>query len=194
MKEFLFDSGWLGLALGLVLLGAALIGWSIKRYEFNKLWFLPGLAVIVLLVGLDWLVETDREQLRHATERVVDAAEEEDAEGVLRELSDKLLLDNGLGYAEAAEVIRRYLSKPLIANNVINGLEIVEVTETSGVVELTISTVIDPESEYGLVRLLRTQWRFTFGMEVDGRFRILNMAMMNLNGEEPIDVFTYRSR
>ena len=192
MMEFIFDSGWLGLALGLVLLGAALVGWSIKRYEFNKLWFLPGLAVIVLLGGLDWLVETDREQLRHTTKRVVEAAEEEDAEGVLGELSANLLLDNGFGYAAAAGVIRQYLGKPLIANNMINELEITQVTETRGVVEMTVSTVIDPQSQYALARILRTNWRFTYGKDADGRFRIVNIEMITLNGGEPIDLFTYR--
>ena len=71
------ESPWPGLSIGLVLLIAMVIGY----YQTGRRVFLVG-AVIALAIGLgmvylEWIIETDREQITATIHRLADALENE---------------------------------------------------------------------------------------------------------------------
>ena len=61
----------LGLSVAVVLVTLVLLGWVFMRDRIRWWHWLLGPAVLLLAVGLDAAIETDREQLRRITKEVV---------------------------------------------------------------------------------------------------------------------------
>ncbi len=144
---------------------------------------------------MDYLVETNREQLERLTRQIVQAAEVENAQEIIDLLSDNLLLNNGLDKNGAARAIERKLDRPLIDANIIRKLLVTSSEDTTGQVEFTVFTTIDRRSNYAIVPAIKTSWLFEYIREnTKQEYRVSNIVMTALNNDKSqiIDVFRFR--
>lgn len=192
----MFESARIGIAVALALETLLLLGWLLTRWRERRRvspwWLFVGPMVAALAVVLDVAVETNREHVTRVMEELVLAVEQEDAVAVGAAISEDFLLDNGLDKAGALAVMSRQLATPVVESNMINELVVEYVDERGGRVKLKVTTLLDPEGPYGLYRVLQTTWRMDFLRDADGHYRLRRMEMLELNGDEPIDVFKLR--
>jgi hypothetical protein len=191
MGYFFFDNPTGAIALAVILEMILLIGWACQRQKVKTRILLVGPLLIVLSLLLDWSVTTNREKLEKNTIIIVQAAQDEDPQTIINLLSDKFMLSNGLGKIALSGILLEWFSKPLIMSNRINELMVTWAEPTHGTVEFTVTTVIDPESPYGLYgRFVTTEWRFDYQCDADGEYRLVSFEMLRMDGQEPIDIFT----
>ena len=192
MTYYLFDNPRAAIVLAMLVETAILLAWAFTHGRVRARYLVVGPLLVAVALGLDRLVETDREQLVRHTREVVQAAEDENAEAIVDLLSEQFMLANGFDKAKAADVIRRHLAQPIIASNIIRDLLVLNVQQDTGVVEFKVTTMLDRRSQYALARLLNSRWRFDFVRDADGVFRLRDINMMSFNGGEPLDVWAIR--
>jgi hypothetical protein len=178
MVYYLFDSLGLGIALAGILEFLALVTWMFMRDRFNKLYLLIGPGIIGMFFLLDWLVETNREELENTTRVIVQAAEDEAAAVIIELVSDKFLYRNRLKKAEAAVFIRAYLARPVIVTNIVRTLTVTQVSQMQGQVEFTALTHFEPEGEFGMAALSKSKWRLDYVRDPDGQYRLSNLELL----------------
>ena len=183
MGYYLFDNLTMGIILACILEFLALVTWMFLRERVNKLYLLIGPGVIGLFVLLDWLVETDREELENTTRVIVQAAEDEDAAAIISLVSDNFLYRNRLNKAKAAGFIKSYLKRPVIVTNIVRNLIVTQVSQVQGQVEFTALTNFEPEGTYGMVPLLKTHWRLDYVRDPDGQYRLSNLELLEPDGD-----------
>ena len=189
MLESLFESPRPLLAIAIALEAVLMLAWLLTHSKVRPHWLLVGPIVAGAAFLLDGLVETNREQLDRTTRLIVQAAEDENAPLLIAQLSDNLSLENGLGKHGVSTYLNDVLSKPLIATNMINEIQVVEVEDNHGRVEFSVTTNIDHRSDLALVRLIRTQWQFDYIRDPDGVYRLRNLEMLSYNNSRPFDIF-----
>ncbi|MCK4628953.1 MAG: hypothetical protein KAT56_08105 [Sedimentisphaerales bacterium] len=198
MVYHLFDSPRLGLLIALLIEIVLFLAWSFTNGRIRKLYLLVGPVLAGLFILIDVIVQTNREQLEMITCRIVQAAEDENAPGIISHISDNFLLDNGFDKMMAARAIETKLAKPLIANNNISNLRVTRAEDTTGQVEFKVTTTLDPKSRYALIPVVTTFWRFDYARSDNQPFKVRNMTMLWLipgivgQKKSPINVFTYR--
>ncbi|MFC1782719.1 hypothetical protein ACFL02_03920 [Planctomycetota bacterium] len=183
MGYYLFDSLVIGITLAAILEFLSLVTWMFMRERFNKLYLLIGPGVIGLFVLLDWLVETNREEIENTTRVIVQAAEDEDAAAIIALVSDNFLYRNRLGKTKAAGFIKSYLIRPVIVTNIVRNLIVKQVSQVQGQVEFSVITNFEPEGTYGMVPLLKTRWQFDFVRDPDGQYRLSNLELLEPDGD-----------
>jgi len=201
MSYYVFDSPRWGLLIALVLEVLLVVGYAFSEgRRVKRWWLLFGPALVVVVLVMDRLVETNREQLAHITEEIVRAAEQEDAAGIIRHIHNEIQLPNGVDKAQAAAVIEEKLAEPLIAENNLERLSVIRVTERLGAVEFKVTTRMEVKSRYAVVPIVTTGWRFDYTRAAGGEYQVTNITMLwltpGLGGQrqKPIDVFTYDGR
>ncbi len=174
MSYYLFDNPKAGILIALILEFLLVMGWLIFRERIKKPLLLIGPGLVGLFVLMDALVQTNREALEEATRQVVQAAEDEDAEGILAFISDTYLQNSSLD----RETIRQRfpVGKNIIDSNRITKLEVTQVSESGGQVEFSVLTTMGPGSQYANVTQ-KTRWRFHFTRDGDGQYRINDIEM-----------------
>ncbi len=194
MTYYLFDNPRMALLIAASLEGILLIGWLINREKVRTCWLLAGPLAAALALGLDWLVETNREQLDRRTRLVIKAVEERQTDVVIEALHPDFLLPNGMNKDQAAKVIRVYLSKPFIDSDIIRHLEVTDSSDQAGQVMSSVFTMMDKDSPYAYVGAVTSQWRFHFGR--DNRqepYRLTSIENLGINGSESrVDVWHVR--
>jgi hypothetical protein len=189
MGYYLFEDPTMGIVLGVAVEIFLLISWMFMRERFNRLVLLAGPAVMGLFILLDVLVDTNREQLTKTTRQIINAAEEENAEVIIGLLSDNLLINNSLDKDMVGGIIKWHLSKPLIAANYTKEILVKSHSDQAGQVEFEVTTNLDPKSSYGVIPLVKSQWRFEYVRDPDGKYRVKDMVMLKLGEDRGIDVF-----
>ncbi|MBN1844680.1 MAG: hypothetical protein JW810_03285 [Sedimentisphaerales bacterium] len=190
MNHYLFEDPSAGILLAVVLEFLLVMTWAIRKQRFHRPLLLLGPALAGLFLLLDRLVQTNREALEDATRRLVQAAEQEDADTIISLLSDSFR--HGVVTKEMTEGILRYhlrADKPLIESNRITRLEVTRAGDDGGSVELTVMTNTDQESVYGYYPLIKTRWRFDFVRDPDKQFRLQDLEMTGFGDDEGINVF-----
>ena len=198
MAYHLFDSPRLGLLIALLIEIVLFLAWSFTNGRVRKLYLLIGPLLAGLFILLDVIVETNREQLEKITCQIVQAAEDENAPGVISHISDNFLLANGFDKMMVTRAIETKLAKPLFAGNNISNLRVTKAEDTTGQVEFKVTTTIDPKSRYALIPVVTTFWQFDYVRTGNQPFKVRNMTMLwlipGIAGQKisPIDVFTYK--
>ena len=144
---------------------------------------------------MDYFVETSREQLERLTLQIVQAAEQENAQGIIDLLSDNLLLNNGLDKNGASLAIENKLARPLIDANIVTKLFVTSSEDTTGQVEFNVITTIDRRSSYAIVPAIRTSWIIEYTREnTKQEYRVSNIVMTAVNDDKSqvFDVFRFR--
>ena len=178
MSYYLFDNPKAGILIALILEFLLVMAWVIFRERIKKPLLLIGPGLVGLFVLLDVLVQTNREALEEATRRIVQAAQEEDAESIIALISDKFLHETTMDRDQMNRSIQeRFPSdKDIIDSNRVTKLEVIEVNESGGQVEFSVLTTMGPESQYANV-LQKSRWRFHYTRDADGQYRITNIEM-----------------
>lgn len=195
VMEYLFENPRPLIALAMILEAAIFVAWKVRPDKVRPYWLLAGVVIIAMAILADRFVTTDRESLEDITRQVVRAAEDEDAQTIIDQLSGDFRTTGGLDKATTAETIRWHLAKPLISGNYINELIVKDVRKDGGSVELEVTTNIDPKSIYALWRVVVSRWRFDFVRDGDSdgdgdsRYRISHMVMLRIADRPGIDVF-----
>lgn len=192
MEYYLFDSCRWGIIIAIVVETVVLLGWAFGRGRVRREILLAGPVIVILFLGLDKLVETDREQLERLSRQIVQAAEDEDAGTIINLLSDNFMYADLYDKESASREIAAKLAKPLISKNRITKLLVTSAGENTGEVELTILTTLDPRSEYIGVSLVKTRWRFEYVRDYAKQYQVGNIAMLSLNNGKPVDPFRFR--
>lgn len=184
-----FDNPRLLLTLAILLEVGVLVFWAVRRIRLR--WFLLGPVLAGLALLADGLVETPREQMDRVTREIVHAAEAEDAPAVLDRLSDDFAHMQIIGKVAVSVMVRQYLNQPVIDKNQITRLDVQDVQENSGQVELVVLSFMDRRGPYAsYASVIKTVWRFDFGRDPDGRFRVRDMELLRINDQRGFDVFS----
>ena len=178
MSYHLFDNPKTGILIALMLEFLLVMAWLIFKERIKKPLLLIGPGLVGLFVLLDVLVQTNREALEEATRRIVQAAEDEDAESIIALISDKFLHKATINREQFAQQVQQLFpaKKNLIDSNRVTKLEVTEVNESGGQVEFTVLTTMGPQSKYANM-LQKSRWRFHFTRDPDGQYRITNIEM-----------------
>jgi len=178
MNYYLFESPSMGILIAVVVEFLLVMTWAILQGRFRKPLLLIGPALAGLFILLDVLVQTDREALEEATRRIVQAAQDENAEGIIALISDKFLHETTMDRDLINRSIRERFpaGKDIINSNRITKLDVIEVNGSGGKVEFSVLTTMGPESKYANV-LQKSRWRFHFTRDADGQYRITNIEM-----------------
>jgi hypothetical protein len=193
MSYHLFDDPKVGLIIALVVQVLMALSWLLARDKIQWYVLLAGPVIVGLVLLLDWLVVTNREELVETTKIIVQAAQDEDAQRIINVLSDDMVMSNGLDKEEVSFVIDRYLSGPFIQTNFIVDIHVRNDDDQGSVVVLALRTIFDPKSRHGLTSYLRTRWQFDFSRKQgQGPFQVINMEMTEIGGQKSQqDVFKY---
>lgn len=177
MSYYLFDNPMTAILIAVILEFLLMMAWLIFRERIKKPLLLIGPGLVGLFVLLDVLVQTNREALEEATRQIVQAAQEEDADGMIALISDSFLHDTTMDREQFAQLVRqRFPSKNLIDNNRVTKLEVTEVNEKGGQVAFSVLTTMGPDSVYADM-IQKTRWWFHFVRDTDGQYRIKNIEM-----------------
>jgi len=193
MSYYLFDNPKIGIIIALLAEVAVLLCWTFARQRMRAYYFLAGPMILIIVLLLDYFVETDREQLEIHTKTIIKAVEEEDAEAIINLISDKFLFRNYLSKLPASIIIRERLSTPQVQNNIIRKFAVTSVIQDTGKVEFTVVTFFDPKSSYP-VTMVRTSWRFDYIRDQDDVYRLQNISMLTLERDrgKTVDVFKFK--
>jgi hypothetical protein len=191
MSYYLFDNPKTGILIALMLEFLLVMAWVIVRERIKKPLLLIGPGLVGLFVLLDVLVQTNREALEEATRKMVQAAEDEDAERIIDLISGEFS-HGSIDKDRVAYFIRRHFdpAKPLIESNRVTRLEVEKVSEQKGTVEFTVITTTDQRSEYGYQSFIKTKWRFEYVKDPDGQYRVIDLIMTNFGDSEGLNVYT----
>lgn len=190
MSYHLFDNPKAGILIALMLEFLLVMAWVIFRERIKKPLLLIGPGLVGLFVLLDVLVQTNREALEDATRRLVQAAEEEDAQGIIDLISEEFS-HGSIDKEQVAYFIRHHFdsSKPLIESNRVTRLEVTKVTEQNGTVEFTVITSTEQNSAYGYQPFIKTKWRFDYIKDPDGQYRVNDLIMTNFGNSDGLNVY-----
>ena len=189
MGYHFFEDPTMGIILAAIAETILLISWMFMRENFRKLLLLIGLAIAGLFLGLDWLIQTNSEQLKDNTRQIINAVELEQPDKVAAFISDRCLINNFLDKAAAEEIIKYHLAGPVIQSNTITELLINQVSDQTGRVEVCVITVFDSSGTYAMVPLIKTRWQMDYTRDPDGFYRITNITMLKLGDQKGINVW-----
>ena len=198
MTYYLFDSIRGGLIIALLVEVALFLAWAFTAGKVKKRYLLTGPLIVALFLLMDFLVETNREQLERITRQIVKAAELEDAPGIIRHLSDDFKAPNGYDKAQASTAIQNKLRQSLIEENSITALDVLSHQDLHGQVEFTVVTRLDTKSPYATIPLVTTHWQFDYTCRPGSPYQVQSITMLWLvpgmfgAHQNPIDIFSYR--
>jgi len=190
MLDILFESPNPLIGLAILLEAVFLILWLCNREKYRSYLLLVGPVLVAAAFALDALVETNRESLTRVTQELIDATAEGSAPHVIARLSDTFRLDNGMDKNQLAAIVTQRLAQPLIENNHINSLTVIQAEKNQGTVEVSVTTLIDPKApeNIAVIRIIKTSWRFEY-VRQDNHYRLEKLIMLSINDQEPVDIF-----
>ena len=86
------------------------------------------------------------------------AVEDRHYDTVIAALDEDFRAGKGIDKTVASEVIKRYLSKPFINNNLVRELHVKQHDDSRGEVFFTVISFMDPQSPYYFTQTVTTQW------------------------------------
>ena len=189
MGYHFFEDPTMGIILAAIVEVILLISWMFMRENFRKLLLLIGLGIAGLFLGLDFLIQTNSEQLKNATKQIIEAVELEQPSKVIALISDQCLINNFLNKPAAEGIIKYHLAGPVIQSNTITELLVIQAGDQKGRVEVSVLTVFDSSGTYSMVPLLKTRWQMDYTRDPDEKYRITNIAMTKIGDQKGINVW-----
>jgi len=186
----MFETSKLGLLLALAVETAILIWWSVTRSRKASFFLCIGPLIAVIAILIDVSVQTNREQAETLTLQLNQAAEDEDVAKFINLCSQDMFFE-GLMTRDAFENnLQNLFSKPLIQTNRIIELEVIRAEKDRAQVKFRVGTIIDPKSPYrSYTPLVKTAWMLEYDRNAEGKYRLRNANMMELDGGKPVNVF-----
>ena len=194
MAYYLFDNPRVGITLAIIAEAVVFLTWALLPGRLKARYLLIAPMVVAVFLALDWLIETDREQLESSARLIVQAVEDENAEAVISMMSANFSIANSFEKDAAAAIIRLHLRKPVIAANHIRELKVTDVSQSGGRVVFRAITTMDPKGHLALARVVTSQWQFDYerGISHNDRYKLSSITMLKFNGGKAIDVWKSR--
>ena len=188
MSYYLFDSpvGFF-IAGGIVEL-IAIVFYFISQRGWRALTLLAGPLVVMCGIGLDYAVETDREQVVGTVDQIVKASVTPNVGAIIGTLHDDIEI-GGKDLNQIIVILRKYFNKKIISSNNVKSIEIISLDDHDAVAEFTALTVFDQDGEYAMAGMTTSKWRFEFAKNVKGKFKITYMEMLSLGNSTPMKIF-----
>ncbi len=163
------ESPMVGVITGVIIELFIVISYRSLQFRWRSLLLLIGPVVIAGALAIDYFVVTNKEALIATTKTIIQAAEDENAEAIIRLLDEDIEMSSdeipgvqGVGIDRASLVIRGYLNGPFISNNIIRELSVKKVSDTHGSVYFSVSTTFDPKSKKAAGGYVRSDWQFDY--------------------------------
>lgn len=179
----ILEQPWTLAVIGLLAELAVLIGARFWPLKVRRKHLLIGPILIVLGLGLDYLVATDREKIEVVIATVVKATEEENAEQIIECIGPTYhgrLEDSRELFAHFC---RQLFSQPQIQKNRVLDQQL-QLDETKATVRITALSQLDERSQWAqwLLRA-NTVWEVRFEKQPDKSWLIVWIDLVELNGE-----------
>lgn len=196
MGYHIFDNPSSGLLMALVVQAGLLIGWLINREKIRSVYLILGPVLAGLVLLMDFLVDTSREQLDDRTRELVAAAEAEQADVLISALAPVEDFDGHTVPSVVKAAIERYLSGPLLDTCHISDLEVSQYGPTAGNVRFKVIVTMDQESRYAYVPVFASVWEISYVREDERNpYLIEDVQLLMFNGEKPdFDIWRVRGR
>ncbi len=186
----IFETPKFGLILALFIEVGILIWWSVKRNRVSFFCLSIGPLVAVFSILIDFLVETHQEQAIHLTQQISQATEDENAAELLNLCSDTMKFEGLMSRDEFEERVQVLFNKPLIQTNHNIEIQVLRAEKNAAQVKFRVATIIDPKSPYrSYTPLVKTAWLLDYERNSQGKYRLKNAVMMELEGGKPANVF-----
>ncbi len=179
----IFEQPWTLAVIGLLAELAVLIGARFWPLKVRRKHLLIGPILIVLGLGLDYLVATDREKIEVVIAKVVKATEEENAEQIIECIG--LTYHGRLEDSRQlfAQFCRQLFSQPQIKKNWLLDKQL-QLGKTKATLRITARSQIDERSQWSQWLLVaETVWEVQFHKQPDKSWLIVWIDLVELNGE-----------
>ena len=181
---YIFDDPSYGFLLAAAVEIGALIYLTVSQRQYRHLSLLAGVAVAVLVWGLDQAVETNREQAEELTKKIVKATVEPDSGYIIGALHEDLQI--GMFDREKfAVAIRTFFRKKQFSSNTIKSLEVLQANDKNAVVEFSAFTVFDQSGNYAMGGMATSKWKFSYQPSNNGKYKLIDIEMESMNNSEP---------
>jgi len=141
----IFEHPWglltVALIVSLILLA---LRWVSQAKHLLYLWFLPVLLALAAL-GLDFLVQTDKEKIKAVINTVVKAVEKEKPNVIDKIIAADYTDSYHIKKSRLMGQCKAWLSEPLVEKNIKRILDM-QITPQTAAVTLTVRTIFDKES------------------------------------------------
>jgi len=182
----IFDNPFTLLVSAGILEAIILVSWLLARDRVTSWSLLAGPLLAGLVLFLDWAVDTNREQLERITRDVVQAVEDRHDDSIIDALDVNFQAGNSIDKTAAADVIKHYLAKPFIDNNLVRNLQVKRDDDMGGEVIFTVISFMDAKSPYYFIPTVTTQWQFDYARQnTKDSFKIIEMHHLKVGGEKP---------
>jgi len=179
----IFEQPWTLVVIGLLAELAVLIGARFWPLKIRRKHLLIGPILIVLGLGLDYLVATDKEKIETAIAIVVKATEEENAEQIIQCIGPAYhgrLEDSRELFARFC---RQLFSQPQIEKNRLLAQQL-QLDKTKATVRITVLSRLDERSQWAQWRSrANTVWEIRFEKQPDKSWLIVWIDLVELDGE-----------
>lgn len=182
----IFDQPWTLTAIGAWLILAVWIAARFWPLKFTRKHLLIGPALIVLALALDYLIVTDREKIDTIIATVVQAAQDEQAEDIIKFIAPEYRDSFHTSRESFAWFCRQLFSQPQIEKNWLPNKEL-KIRKTEAAVHITAITELDERNQWTAgLSVIKTAWRLEFSKQPDKSWLIRNIELIEL-GDEPVD-------
>ena len=165
---------------------AVLVGARFWPLQVRRRHLLIGPILIVLGLGLDYLVATDREKIETIIATVVQATQEEQAEDIIRFISPDYADSFHHSRESFAAFCRQIFSQPQIEKNWLTNKEL-KIRKTEATVWITAVTKLDERNQWTAgLSVIKTTWRLEFSRQPDKSWLITTIELIEL-GDELVD-------
>ena len=182
----ILEQPWTLAVIGLLAELAVLIGARFWPLKVRRKHLLIGPILIVLGLGLDYLVATDREKIEAVIATVVKATEEENAEQIIECIGPAYhgrLQDSRELFAHFC---RQLFNQPQIKKNRVLDQQL-QLDKTKATLRITALSQIDRRSSWAQwLPLAKTVWEIRFEKQPDKTWLIVWIDLLELNNE-PLD-------
>ncbi len=179
----IFEQPWTLVVIGLLAELAVLTGARFWPLKVCRKHLLIGPILIVLGLGLDYLVATDREKIETLIAKVVKATEEENAQQIIECIGPAYhgrLEDSRELFARFC---RQLFSQPQIQKNRVLDQQL-QLDKTKATLRITALSQIDKRSPWAQwLSLAKTVWEVRFEKQPDKTWLIVWIDLVELNGE-----------
>ena len=180
----IFEHWWTALlAAAIVQMVLAII--HLVKPDTRRFWhILIPLAIIGIGIGVERLVQTDMEKITILIDKSLKATANEDIPAIQSLLASDYSDSCHSSKAAAMEFCKRWLSRPLIAQNKLFSQPEVVISSPTAQVSLIVVTHIDPRSEYySSVKLLLAKVRLYLQKTADRKWLVRRAELLEINNQ-----------
>lgn len=185
MAYHLFDDATLLIVVAVILEMLLLVASVFVPQRRKKLILLIGPALVGLALALDYLVETNREELVAVTDEILQDVEDEDAAGVMDHISPAARFRGRLDKAAVAGVVSVVMQRPFVKALNVTRLNVEDAQDQTGTVRLRVMAILDSQSVYGEEYPVPTEWLLDYVRDSDGQYRLGDAQLLTPSNIDP---------